>query len=65
MEDEFDYTTVEQQVYDDEGNPVVDEDGNPVTHYVGVATVNRTNAFPIINYELGEGTKFSPYVVNE
>ena len=57
MEDEFEYTTVEQQVYDDEGNPVVDEDGNPVTHYVGVATVKRTNAFPVINYELGEGAE--------
>lgn len=57
MEDEFEYTTVEQQVYDDEGNPVVDEDGNPVTHYVGVATVKRANAFPIINYELGEGVE--------
>lgn len=57
MEDEFEYTTVEQQVYDDEGNPVVDEDGNPVTHYVGVATVKRTNAFPVINYELGEGVE--------
>ena len=57
MEDEFEYTTVEQQVYDDEGNPVVDEDGNPVTHYVGVATVKRANAFPVINYELGEGTE--------
>ena len=49
MEDELEYTTVEQQVYDDEGNPVVDEDGNPVTHYVGVATVKRANAFPVIN----------------
>ena len=57
MEDEFEYTTVEQQVYDDEGNPVVDEDGNPVTHYVGVATVKRANAFPVINYELGEGVE--------
>ena len=57
MEDEYEYTTVEQQVYDDEGNPVVDEDGNPVTHYVGVATVKRANAFPVINYELGEGTE--------
>lgn len=57
MEDEFEYTTVEQQVYDDEGNPVVDEDGNPVTHYVGVATVKRANAFPVINYELGEGAE--------
>lgn len=57
MEDEFEYTTVEQQVYDDEGNPVVDEDGNPVTHYVGVATVKRVNAFPVINYELGEGAE--------
>lgn len=57
MEDEFEYTTVEQQVYDDEGNPVVDEDGNPVTHYVGIATVKRANAFPVINYELGEGTE--------
>lgn len=57
MEDELEYTTVEQQVYDDEGNPVVDEDGNPVTHYVGVATVKRANAFPVINRELGEGTE--------
>lgn len=57
MEDEFEYTTVEQQVYDDEGDPVYDEDGNPVTHYVGVATVKRVNAFPVINYELGEGTE--------
>ena len=57
MEDEFEYTTVEQPVYDDKGNPVVDEDGNPVTHYVGVATVKRANAFPVINYELGEGTE--------
>lgn len=57
MEDEFEYTTVEQQVYDDKGNPVVDEDGNPVTHYVGVETVKRANAFPVINYELGEGTE--------
>lgn len=57
MEDEFEYTTVEQQVYDDEGNPVVDEDGNPVTHYVGVETVKRANAFPVINYELGEGVE--------
>ena len=57
MEDELEYTTVEQQVYDDEGNPVVDEDGNPVTHYAGVATVKRANAFPVINRELGEGTE--------
>ena len=57
MEDEFEYTTVEQPVYDDEGNPVVDEDGNPVTHYVRVATVKRANAFPVINKELGEGTE--------
>lgn len=57
MEDEFEYTTVEQPVYDDKGNPVVDEDGNPVTHYVGVATVKRANAFPVINHELGEGTE--------
>ena len=57
MEDEFEYTTVEQQVYDDEGNPVVDKDGNPVTRYVGVATVKRANAFPVINYELGEGVE--------
>lgn len=57
MEDELEYTTVEQPVYDDEGNPVVDEDGNPVTHYVGVATVKRANAFPVINRELGEGTE--------
>jgi hypothetical protein len=57
MEDEFEYTTVEQPVYDDEGNPIVDEDGNPVTHYVGVATVKRANAFPVINHELGEGTE--------
>ena len=57
MEDEFEYTTVEQPVYDNKGNPVVDEDGNPVTHYVGVATVKRANAFPVINHELGEGTE--------
>lgn len=57
MEDEYEYTSVEQPVYDDEGNPVVDEDGNPVTHYVGVATVKRANAFPVINRELGEGTE--------
>ena len=57
MEDEFEYTTVEQPVYDDEGNPIVDEDGNPVTHYAGVATVKRANAFPVINRELGEGTE--------
>lgn len=57
MEDEFEYTTVEQQVYDDNGDPVYDEDGNPVTHYVGVATVKRANAFPVINYELGEGAE--------
>ena len=57
MEDEFEYTTVEQPVYDDKGNQVVDEDGNPVTHYVGVATVKRANAFPVINRELGEGTE--------
>ena len=57
MEDEFEYTTIEQPVYDDKGNPVVDEDGNPVTHYVGVATVKRANAFPVINHELGEGTE--------
>ena len=57
MEDEFEYTTVEQQVYDDDGNPIYDTDGNPVTHYVSVATVKRANAFPVINYELGEGTE--------
>lgn len=57
MEDEFEYTTVEQPVYDDKGNPVVDEDGNPITHYVGIATVKRANAFPVINHELGEGTE--------
>lgn len=57
MEDEFEYTTVEQPVYDDKGNQVVDENGNPVTHYVGVATVKRVNAFPVINHELGEGTE--------
>ncbi len=57
MEDEYEYTSVEQQVYDEAGNPVYDEDGNPVTHYVGVATVKRANAFPVINRELGEGTE--------
>ena len=57
MEDELEYTTVEQQVYDDNGDPVYDEDGNPVTHYVGVATVKRANAFPVINRELGEGVE--------
>lgn len=57
MENEYEYTSVEQQVVDENGNPVYDEDGNPVTHYVGVATVKRTNAFPVINRELGDGTE--------
>lgn len=57
MEDDYEYTTVEQQVYDDNGQPVYDDDGNPVTHYVGVATVKRANAFPIINTELGESVE--------
>lgn len=57
MEDEYEYTTMEQPIYDANGNPMYDEDGNPITHYVDVATVKREKAFPIINKEMGEGTE--------